>query len=97
MKLCLYYYDDSRLNVLYFEGRIDPAYPIVTVFTRYEAKAKVLILFQYGRPPHEYSVDKKGATLADQSLPVADDWLHIGTPSVNSRNSRSSIVFQDLN
>ncbi len=35
---------------------------------------------------------KKGPALYDPSLPIADDWFHIGMSSVKSRNSISSLI-----
>ena len=55
----------------------------------YLRKSKGTYPIQYGRPPHEYSLQKKGPALYNHSLPGADcadstDWgtddrLHIGT------------------
>ncbi len=39
-----------------------------------------------------YSVGKNDAATYDHYLPGADDWLHIGTRSVNFRNGRSFLV-----
>ena len=52
----------------------------------YLRESKYTYPIQYGQPPHEYSLQKKGPALYDHSLPGADsaDWgvddrLHICT------------------